>query len=209
VAKSKPASGTSSYRSTFLAVGLVAAAGTIAWFGYRPSGPGGAAEEVAGETVTLEAPAMAAASADGATSERSGLPTRVRVETAGIDTAVQEVGVVRSSGRATWETAWRAAGHHINSSIPGNPGNVVLSGHVSVVSAANTPVFANLDAVRIGDIVEVFSGAVVHRYQVTEKREVAPDAIDVLAADHRSLVTLITCTRDLERRLVVVGELVS
>jgi LPXTG-site transpeptidase (sortase) family protein len=192
-----------------VAIGMVAAAGAIAWFGYRPSEPGRTGRDAAGDTLTLAAPATSPAPAVAAVGDRSGLPTRVRVETAGIDTAVQEVGVVRGSGRAAWETAWRAAGHHINSSTPGNPGNVVLSGHVSVASAANIPVFANLDAVNVGDIVEVFSGAVVHRYQVTEKREVAPDAIDVLAADHRSLVTLITCTRDLERRLVVVGELVS
>jgi LPXTG-site transpeptidase (sortase) family protein len=188
---------------------MVAAAGALAWFGYRPTAPQSTAGPVQAETVTLAAPAEGPATLARVGGEQSGLPTWVRVGTAGIDTAVQEVGVVRSSGRATWETAWRAAGHHINSSIPGNPGNVVLSGHVSVASAANIPVFANLDAVDIGDIVEVFSGAVVHRYQVTEKREVAADAIDVLTADHRSLVTLITCTRDLERRLVVVGELVS
>jgi sortase (surface protein transpeptidase) len=42
-----------------------------------------------------------------------------------------------------------------------------------------------------------------------DKREVDADALEVLDEDHRSMVTLITCTRDLERRLVVVGQLVA
>lgn len=144
-----------------------------------------------------------------APAENSGLPTRVRIASAGIDTAVEEVGVVRRDGRAVWETAWRAVGHHIDSSLPGNPANVVLTGHVSVASQANLKVFANLATVRVGDIVEVYSGNRVHRYEVTEMREVEPDALDVFGGDHRSLLTLISCTTDLERRLVVVGALVS
>jgi LPXTG-site transpeptidase (sortase) family protein len=133
----------------------------------------------------------------------------VRIQSAGIDTAIAEVGVVRDGANTRWETAWRTAGHHIDSSRPGNPGNVVLTGHVSVANTENVPVFANLDQVSIGDVIEVYSGEEVHLYRVEGVEVVAPDAVGVLAADHRSLVTLITCTRDFEHRLVVVGELVS
>jgi LPXTG-site transpeptidase (sortase) family protein len=180
----------------------------MAWFGYQPGGSGQAGPVEAGATVTLagavdEPPTSLDSDAN------SGLPTWVRVEAANIDTRVEEVGVVRKHGAAWWETAWKAAGHHINSSLPGNPGNVILTGHVSVANAANVPVFANLESVQVGDIVEVYSGSQVFRYEVTDKREVEADELNVLDADHRSLVTLITCTRDLERRLVVVGQLVA
>jgi LPXTG-site transpeptidase (sortase) family protein len=192
--------------STFLAAALVLGAGAIAWFAYQPASPGQAGPMDPAASITLAAASSLGETAD---EESSGLPTRVRVEAAGIDTSIQEVGVVRERGSASWETAWKAAGHHINSSLPGNPGNVILTGHVSVANQANLPVFANLERVEPGDIVEVFSGSRVHRYEVTDKLEVDPAALEVLEADHRSLVTLITCTRDLERRLVVIGRLLA
>ena len=206
--QAKRADKRSGHGSTFLAVAMVLGAGALAWFGYQPGEPGQAGPVEAGTTVTLPAPADDTATGP-LSDANSGLPTRVRVEAAGIDTRVEEVGVVRERGAAWWETAWQAAGHHINSSLPGNPGNVILTGHVSVANAANLPVFANLEAVQVGDIVEVYSGSQVHRYEVMDKREVDADALEVLDEDHRSMVTLITCTRDLERRLVVVGQLVA
>ncbi len=206
LAATKKAAKESSRRSTLIAALLVAAAGAITWYGYHPGQQAGADGPDQGQTVTLAADDAAPAAAEPST---TGLPTRVRIESAGIDAAIAEVGVVEDGDGPQWQTAWRSAGHHIDSSRPGNPGNVVLTGHVSVANPSNLAVFANLDLVSVGDIVDVYSGDIVHQYRVEDVEVVSPDAVKVLETDHRSLVTLITCTHDLQNRLVVVGELVS
>lgn len=137
------------------------------------------------------------------------LPTRVVVAAAGIDAAVEEVGIVLVNGKPEWETAWRAAGHLITSALPGQPGNVVLAGHVSVADRRNRAVFATLDRVRQGDVIEVYAGDRLYRYRVTEVLVVEPTATWVLKSQPVPTVTLITCTRDLSQRLVVRGRLES
>jgi sortase A len=182
---------------------MVVTAGALTWYGLKPPAVAGHGADAPAATIPAEAPRAVVRGPE------SGLPTRVVVPAAGIDTAVDEVGVVQEQGVSYWQTAWRTAGHHIDSALPGNPGNVVLTGHVSVASSQNVAVFSNLDQVTIGDVVEVYSGDSLYRYQVDTVLRVPPDAINVLRSDHIARVTLITCTPDLEDRLVVVGKLVS
>lgn len=198
-------------KSTVLSLAMVAAAGGMAWFGL--SGSEADSPPAFEETATLPAEQRAMAqpapqTAEVATSQ-SGLPTRVVVPAADIDAPIQGVGVVLSEGRAAWQTAWQAVGHHIDSALPGNPGNVVLTGHVSVATSADIAYFKHLQSVAAGDIVEVYSGSTLHRYVVEAVLEVPPEAVRILKSDHRARVTLITCTPDLERRLVVIGTLVA
>ncbi len=117
--------------------------------------------------------------------------------------------MVIQDGRPAWETAWRAAGHNIDSALPGEPGNMVLTGHVSVADRGNLAAFRSLDRVKAGDVVEVYSGEQVFRYGITEISVVDASATRVLSGDHRVRVTLITCTKDLKHRLVVNGTLIS
>jgi sortase A len=138
-----------------------------------------------------------------------GLPTRIVVPAANVDVPVQEVGVTFENGKAVWETAWRAAGHHLDSAMPGQPGNVVITGHVSVADRSNLAVFSALDRVAEGDLVEVHSGDQVYRYAVNKVLTVPPSAVKLLRSDSTATVTLVTCTRDLKNRLVVIGTLVS
>ncbi|MCK9518529.1 MAG: sortase [Dehalococcoidia bacterium] len=194
-----------------LSVGMVAAAGVVTWYGVTATEllPRDA-EPTAEETITLAAeppPPVVVEPPIGRVAEGR-LPTRVVIPSAGIDSAVTEVGVVLEDGRPVWETAWRSAGHHLNSALPGQPGNVVLTGHVSVADSRNIPVFANLDGVAEGDVVEVHAGEHVHRYEVVSVQVVEADETRVLRSDHRSLLTLITCTPDLKHRLVVTGQLI-
>lgn len=137
------------------------------------------------------------------------LPTRVVVAAAGIDAPVEEVGIVLVDGEPQWESVWRAAGHLITSALPGQPGNVVLAGHVSVADRRNRAVFATLDRVRRGDVIEVYAGDRLYRYRVTEILVVDPTATWVLKSQPVPTVTLITCTRDFAHRLVVRGRLES
>lgn len=193
-------------RSGVLSLALVGAAGFIAWNGIAATTAPPAAEPATEVTIAADAPV---AELPAGRSVQGFLPTRVVVPSAGIDTPIAEVGVVQRGGERVWETAWRSAGHHLNSARPGQPGNMVLTGHVSVADAANVPVFATLDAVAEGDIVEVYAGDARYRYAITTIQVVDPDETRVLKSDHRSLVTLITCTPDLRHRLVLTGQLVD
>ncbi len=189
--------------STLIATGMVLAAGAIAWFGGEGQTPPSPAETATlpGRTAPAAAPAVVRAVSNG------GLPTRIVVPSAGIDAPVVEVGVVLEGGVARWETAWQAAGHHLDSAMPGQPGNVVISGHVSVADRRNLAVFATLNRVTPGDAVVVYAGARGYRYIVESITVVEPDAVEVLRSDARATVTLVTCTPDLRHRLVVTGRL--
>ena len=188
--------------SSRAAAGMVAAAGALAWFGTRPSDA--AMEQVPQPAIVVQAETTTAGVP---LASQGGLPTRLIIPTASIDTTISEVGIVVEDGKPVWQTAWRSAGHHINSARPGQPGNLVLSGHVSVSDRNNLAVFASLDAVQQGDIVEVHSGEKTYRYRVQTVSVVAPSAVNLLKSGPASTITLITCTQDLKRRLVVVGTL--
>ncbi|MCX7616560.1 sortase [Tepidiforma sp.] len=193
--------------STLVATGMVLAAGAIAWFGGQQERPAPAGPAEAATLPGREAPAAAPAAVRAVSN--GGLPTRIVVPTAGIDAPVVEVGVVIEDGVARWETAWHAAGHHLDSAMPGQPGNMVISGHVSVADRRNLAVFATLNRVKAGDAVVVYAGERGYRYIVESIAVVDPDAVEVLRSDARATVTLVTCTPDLRHRLVVTGRLVG
>lgn len=190
-------------RSNLVAGGFVLAAGAIAWFGLSS---GGAPVQQPPSLVTV-AKADAPESARLRTLSSSGLPTRIVVPSASVDAPIAEVGVTVTDGKASWETAWKAAGHHIDSALPGQPGNMVITGHVSVADRSNLAVFKQLDRVTEGDTVEVYSGDQVYRYSVSKVVVVPPSAVKLLRSSTESTVTLVTCTHDLKNRLVVIGTL--
>ncbi len=193
-------------RSNLVAGAFVLGAAAIAWFGLAGDRTPG---HEPGSIVTV---AKAEAAPDAAQVRRlssSGLPTRIVVPSASVDASIAEVGVTVADGKASWETAWKAAGHHIDSALPGQPGNMVITGHVSVADHSNLAVFKQLDKVAEGDTVEVYSGDQVYRYAVSKVMVVPPSAVKLLRSSTESTVTLITCTHDLKNRLVVVGTLQS
>lgn len=194
-------------RSASLAALFVAGVGAIAWFG--TAGPGNPGPPRSSQTQTIAAaqPGVLAEEATRRVSQ-GGLPTRIVIGRAGIDTSIAEVGVIEVDGRPAWETAWRAAGHHLDSALPGQPGNMVISGHVSVADRSNVAVFRTLDTLIVGDVIEVYSGDTVFKYAVSRVSVVPPATVRLLRSDQDSLVTLVTCTRDLKNRLVVVGKLI-
>lgn len=194
--------------SNLAAAGMVVAAGAIAWFGM--SGQARQLPYVGGsEAVTLpaEPPAAEEEAQVFASVSTGGLPTRIVVPAADVDAPIAEVGVVIRDGAATWETAWHGAGHHMDSALPGQPGNMVITGHVSVANRNNLAVFKHLDQVAEGDTIDVYSGADLYRYTVTRVIVASPDAVNLLKSNAGSTVTLITCTKDLKERLVVIGTL--
>lgn len=195
--------------SSVVAVLLVIAAGGITWYGISAGDGPAAASSAPLPAITLPADeTVSAAPASLPAALPGGLPTRIVAPSAGIDAPIAEVGVVVENGRSAWETAWQAVGHHMDSARPGQPGNMVLTGHVSVANSSNAATFKMLHQLKPGDIVEVHSGDEVFRYSVTGVAVVSPAETRLLRSDHASRITLITCTRDLKQRLVVVGTLV-
>lgn len=189
--------------SGVVAVAFVAAAGLIAWFGVSGEKPTAAAVPELVSIAQAEEPQAAAVRRV----STGGLPTRIVVPSASVDAPIAEVGVVLVGGRAKWETAWKAAGHHIDSALPGQPGNMVITGHVSVADRKNLAVFSQLDNVSAGDIVEVYAGDQVFRYSVDKVAVVPPSAVKLLRSGMGATVTLVTCTADLKNRLVVTATL--
>ncbi|MCC7163331.1 MAG: sortase [Anaerolineae bacterium] len=125
-------------------------------------------------------------------------PTRIVIPAINVDWPV-----VPGDG---WEELKRGVGHHARSANPGERGNMVLSGHNDVFGE----VFRDLEALKNGDEVHVYSGGKLFKYEVRAKRIVAPTELSALNPTRESVVTLITCHpyRVDTHRLVVIAQLI-
>jgi LPXTG-site transpeptidase (sortase) family protein len=204
VANASPSHGWSKHRSSILAGAFVLSAAAVAWYGF---GNGGHTAPAGPQLTMAGAPAATADDAAPGPLSLGGLPTRLVAAAASIDAPNAEVGIVGTGNGPAWETAWHSVGHNLDSALPGQPGNVVLTGHVSVADPANAAYFARLDKLVPGDVVDLYSGDTVFHYRVTKLTVVPPTAVNVVRSDGGSTLTLITCTHDLKNRLVVTGTL--
>lgn len=102
-----------------------------------------------------------------------------------------------------WQVADYAVGYHHGSALPGEAGNVVMSGHAGLRGA----VFRNLDTLQQGDDIFVDAGEWRYHYTVDQTRRVWPNQVEVMAPTRTATLTLITCTDWDTRRLVVVAHL--
>jgi sortase A len=104
--------------------------------------------------------------------------------------------------------------HFPGTAFPGEPGNIVLTGHSSYFPwdpGRFKDVFALLHQVNVGDKVIVYHEQKKYEYQIYEKKVVKPSQVDVLTQKGESRLTLITCTpvgTDLNR-LVLLAKLIS
>lgn len=135
-------------------------------------------------------------------------PTRIVIESVGIDALVSTVGYVFRDGALEYDVPRREAGHYVDTALPGDRGNVVIGGHVA--NRTGKAVFAPLPDVKAGDLVQVYRGDQVFRYSITEIKVVAVEATSVMSQTQDARLTLITCfpERNYPHRLVVVGKLV-
>lgn len=93
-----------------------------------------------------------------------------------------------------WETAPYVVGHHKGTANPGEPGNVVLSGHIS--SIREGAIFKRLPEVEVRDAVILVTDDRNYIYQVVDKKTVEPTDIGVMFSSGEKLLTLITCVPD-------------
>ncbi len=135
----------------------------------------------------------------------------------------QNVPIVRVSSENLIQRDWKALEkdiqealrggvvHYPGTSLPGENGNIVVTGHSSYFPwdpGRFKDVFALLHDVEVGDRVVVYYNQKKFIYEIKEKFEVKPTQIEVLKQTETETLTLITCTpvgTNL-RRLIVIAK---
>ncbi|MEA4909302.1 MAG: class D sortase [Chloroflexi bacterium] len=122
---------------------------------------------------------------------------RVQIPSISVDAPV-----VQGDG---WEQLKKGVGQHIGSPNPGETGNVVLTAHNDVFGE----IFRDLDRLREGDVVTVFTNQRSYTYVVRQTQIVEPTAVEVMGPSQDPVVTLISCYPYLvdNKRIVVTAYL--
>ncbi|HPH94234.1 MAG TPA: class D sortase [Anaerolineaceae bacterium] len=112
--------------------------------------------------------------------------------------------VVQGDG---WEQLRRGVGQHIGSANPGQKGNLVLSAHNDIYGE----IFRDLDQLKVGDQVIIYTQQKQYTYIVSNSQVVMPTQVDVMAPSSNATLTLISCYPRLvdNRRIVISAELQS
>ena len=94
--------------------------------------------------------------------------------------------VVQGDG---FEQLKKGVGQHIGTPNPGQSGNIVLSAHNDVFGE----IFRDLDQLKTGDEVTLFTSQKSFRYVVQSIQYVEPTDVEVMANTQEPVVTLISC----------------
>jgi sortase A len=110
--------------------------------------------------------------------------------------------VVQGDG---WEQLKKGVGQHIGSADPGDDGNVVLSAHNDIFGE----IFKDLDRLKRGDQIILFTNQRAYNYIVVDTEVVEPTHVEVMASTNQPTVTLISCYPYLvdDQRIVVKARL--
>lgn len=102
------------------------------------------------------------------------------------------------------------AAHLAGTAYPGQPGNAVLAGHITIPGQGWGP-FRELDTLLMGEYIFIEDGQEVYTYEVFDNRLVDATAIDVVFPTEQDQLTLITCSgwddeqEEYTKRVVVVA----
>ncbi len=107
-----------------------------------------------------------------------GLIGRIEISRLGLSAIV-----IEGTGRTTLR---RAAGHIPGTALPGQPGNVGISGHRDTF-------FRPLRNIRRNDVVTLTTSLGEYRYRVVSTRVVDPHDVAVLDPSANEILTLVTC----------------
>lgn len=122
---------------------------------------------------------------------RSAPATALHIPAVGLSTEVVEVASIIDGDDWIWPIPPDVAGHHLGSANPGEPGNIVISGHVDTHAGPN--VFAPLLRVEPGHEVTLESSLGAFNYRVQSVSIVPHTDIGVLLQVPYEILTLITC----------------
>lgn len=104
-----------------------------------------------------------------------------------------------------WEQLKKGVGQHLGSANPGDWSNLVLSAHNDIFGE----IFRDLDRLKPGDLVMVFTAQRSYTYVVVDTKIVEPTAVEVMAPTSQPVVTLISCYPYMvdNQRIVVIARL--
>lgn len=138
-------------------------------------------------------------------------PKRITIPSIEVDARVVPVTTVYDDGKLVWATASHAVGHQEGSANPGEPSNVVMSGHISSPLKGEGSVFKRLPQLKLEAEVVLYTEKKVYRYRVVETRVIKPEQTEVMDPTPYPILTLITCVPDwvYTSRLIVICEPVS
>lgn len=88
-----------------------------------------------------------------------------------------------------WEQLRKGVGQHIGTPNPGQKGNMVLSAHNDI----HGQIFRDLELLKPGDTVILFTLQRTYTYIVRQTQIVEPTQVEVMAPTSETVVTLITC----------------
>jgi LPXTG-site transpeptidase (sortase) family protein len=201
----------SSKTASLLAAFFLILATALAFITLSSGGNGGQL----GEQVEIEATASpeSTGGAPAAAGNPDALPpARILLPKLGVDAPIVLLGVLPDGAMEApskpLDVAW-----YTFSAKPGQPGNVVMSGHVDFVNYGPA-VFARLDEMRLGDevAVQLENGAILKYLvqSVDEYVEAEAPVREIVGPTANEAITLITCsgsfdprTRNYDKRLVV------
>lgn len=121
----------------------------------------------------------------------------IKIPKIGLDAVVVEgVGV---------EDLKKGPGHYPGTAMPGQIGNMVISGHRTTYGAP----FNRLDELKLGDEILVYDASGPNKYLVSESKIVLPTAVEVLDQTSDARLTLTTCNPKFSarQRLIIVAQL--
>jgi len=112
-----------------------------------------------------------------------GLQQAVRIQIPGIGV---DAPIIQGDG---WEQLKKGVAQHIGTPDPGEDGNMVLSAHDDIFGE----IFRNLDKLKPGDVVVMYTNQRQYTYVITGTQVVEPTAVEVMDPTPNPTVTLISC----------------
>lgn len=106
---------------------------------------------------------------------------RIQIPAIGVDAPI-----VQGDG---WEQLKKGVGQHIGSANPGDKGNVVLSAHNDIFGE----IFRDLDRLKPGDEITIYTNQRAYTYVVSESQVVEPTHVEVMENTSQPTLTLISC----------------
>jgi sortase A len=106
---------------------------------------------------------------------------RLQIPALGVDAPI-----VQGDG---WEQLKKGVGQHIGSADPGEKGNVVLSAHNDIFGE----IFRDLDRLKAGDEITVYTNQRAYTYVVSESQVVEPTQVGIMENTSQPTLTLISC----------------
>ena len=124
---------------------------------------------------------------------------RIQIPAIGVDAPI-----VQGDG---WEQLKKGVGQHIGTANPGDKGNVVLSAHNDIFGE----IFRDLDRLKPGDEITVYTNQRAYTYIVSESQILEPTQVEVMENTSQPTLTLISCYPYLvdDQRIAVTSRLQS